>query len=152
MQYKIINIRDNPDYLTRMVDYYVLKWNLNKEIWHNLISDCISTQNALPRWYLMVNNENEIIGCIGIMTDDVSKENLKPNIAGLYVEENMRSMGLGAALLEHAQKEANKLGFPKLYLTTYHKGYFEKYGWKYLEDKNTDSEGKVRNYVIDTIQ
>jgi hypothetical protein len=87
MQYRIVSIRDNPDYLMRMVDYYVIKWNLNKEIWHSLISDCISTQNLLPRWYLMISCENETIGCVGIMAGDIPKEDFRPNIAGLYVEE-----------------------------------------------------------------
>ena len=33
-------------------------------------------------------------------------------------------------LLDHARYEAAKLGFDKLYLTTDHIGYYEKYGFR----------------------
>ncbi|MDR1704727.1 MAG: GNAT family N-acetyltransferase [Clostridiales bacterium] len=147
MKYKIYGLRENPVYLNAMVDYYSSRWKLNREIWYDLIADCITARNPLPRWYLMLDKEN-VIGCIGLMTDDVTKKDFKPEIAGIYVEENARGKGLGGLLLEHAWKEARKLGFTELYCTTYHTGYFEKYGWKYLGEEESGFGNKVRRYVF----
>ena len=138
MPYRIFNIRDNPNYLETMVDYYTSKWNLNRGIWFDLIADCITTQNPLPRWYLMMDGE-DVVGCVGLMDDGV------PGIAGLYVEEHMRGEKLGALLLEHALNEAKNLGFSKMSLTTYHEGYFEKYGWEYIDNMKI-CDNKVRFY------
>ena len=147
MQYEIVSIRDNPDYLEAMVDYYSSRWKLNKQIWHDVISDCITTKNSLPRWYLMKDSEN-VVGCVGLMADGLAKDDFKPYLAGLYVEENMRRKNLGGLLLNHILSEAIHLGLSKIHLTTYHTGYFEKYGWVYCGDEEINSENKVRAYVI----
>ncbi|MCL2170376.1 MAG: GNAT family N-acetyltransferase [Defluviitaleaceae bacterium] len=143
MKYKIVSVRDVPDYLGPMVDYYTSKWNLNKDIWHGLISECITTQSPLPRWYLMVDGE-DIVGCIGLMVDDA----FNPTIAGLYIEESLRGEELGGSLLERVLEDAKEQGLARLHLQTYHKGYFEKYGWNY---HGNDPENKVRDYVIDLL-
>jgi N-acetylglutamate synthase-like GNAT family acetyltransferase len=48
------------------------------------------------------------------------------------VEERERGHALGARLLSHGRGEAQKLGFGKVYLSTDHVGYYEKYGWAYI--------------------
>ncbi|MCL2855883.1 MAG: GNAT family N-acetyltransferase [Defluviitaleaceae bacterium] len=135
----IISVRDNPQYLDGLVDYYCSAWKLNREIWRELIGDCVTTKNPLPRWYIMLDGEN-IIGCVGLMVDGS-----EPNLAGLYIDEDKRSKGLGALLANHAVEEAAGLGLSRIYLTTYHIGYFEKCGWTFLEEDN-----KVRKYTINT--
>lgn len=146
-EYKIISIRDNPNMLDSMVEYYTSRWKLKKEVWHGLISDCISTENPLPRWYLMLMNER-IVGCVGLMADDTAENDFKPTLAGLYVEYDMRGSELGANLFYHASEETKNLGFSKLYLTTHHTGYFEKYGAIYVGDE-VYGDSKARSYVVD---
>lgn len=150
MQYKLLNIRDNPDYLEIATDYFSCKWGIDRQIYYDSISDSISTQNALPRWYLLKDNV-DIIGCFGLIENDfMVRKDLLPWLCALYVEENMRGKGLGASLLEYGRKEAKKLGFSKLYLCTDHIGYYERYGWQYFGDEESEFGGKTRVYVIDT--
>lgn len=150
MQYKILNVRNNPDYLEIATDYFSCKWGIDRQIYYNSISDSISTKNALPRWYLMKDNVN-IIGSFGLIENDfMVRKDLLPWLCALYVEENMRGKGLGASLLECGCKEAKKLGFSKLYLCTDHIGYYERYSWQYLGDEESEFGGKTRVYVIDT--
>ena len=35
-------------------------------------------------------------------------------------------------MLEHGRSEAKRLGFDKLYPSTDHVGFYEKYGWRYI--------------------
>ncbi|WP_236634830.1 GNAT family N-acetyltransferase [Alteribacter lacisalsi] len=41
-----------------------------------------------------------------------------------------RGRELGSKLLEHSLREAAKMGYSRLYLSTDLEGYYEKYGWE----------------------
>ena len=74
-------------------------------------------------------------GCCALLTNDlISRQDLWPWLACLYVEPDYRGRALGATLLEHGATEAKRMGYGTLYLTTDHDGYYEKYGWSRMED------------------
>ncbi len=132
MSVRILGIRENPEYLERGIDYFSTRWGIDRRIYRDSISHSITTDNPLPRWYLMLNC-GEIIGSYGLITNDfISRQDLYPWLCALFIEEEQRGQRLGAKLLEHGRSEAGKLGFSKLYLCTDHDGYYEKYGWNYL--------------------
>lgn len=132
MDIKIIGIRDNPGYLERGIDYFATKWGIDRRIYTDCISNSITTNSPLPRWYLMLRGD-KIIGSYGIITNDfISRQDLFPWLCALYIEENERGKQLGAKLLEDGRIVAAKLGYKKLYLSTDHDGYYEKYGWKHI--------------------
>jgi len=150
MIYEILNIRDNPDLLDIAADYFSSKWHISRKIYYESITDSISTDNALPRWYLMKDNER-IIGAFGLIENDfMVRKDLCPWLCALYIEEDMRGKKLGALLLSHARKEAGKLGFLRLYLCTDHVGYYEKYDWAYFGEEESEFGGMTRVYVVDT--
>ena len=127
----IISVRENPEYLERAVDYFSSKWGV-RNIYDNCISNSITTQSPLPRWYLMFKGD-KIIGCYGLIVNDfISRQDIWPWICALYIDENERGKSLGSKLLHHGRIEAAKLGFNAVYLCTGHEGYYEKYGWKYI--------------------
>lgn len=132
MHMKIISIRDNPQYLNSGIDYFTAKWGIDRRIYADCIGNSLYTENPLPRWYLMLK-EDEIIGSYGLITNDfISRQDLYPWLCALYIEERERGKKLGSMLLEHGRIEAAKMGFEKLYLCTDHNGYYEKYGWNYI--------------------
>jgi len=132
MDFKIIGVRENKEYLEKAIDYFTDKWGIDRRIYVDCITNSITTKNPLPRWFLMINND-EIIGSYGLITNDfISRQDLYPWLCALYVEEHYRGKKLGVKLLEHGSIEAAKLGYKKLYLSTDHKGYYEKYGWLYI--------------------
>jgi len=89
---------------------------------------------GLPRFYLLLDQE-EIIGCYALLTNDlISRQDLYPWLGCLYVDEKHRGRQLGSKLLAHGCQEARRLGFPKIYLTTDHDGYYERYSWIRMED------------------
>ena len=73
-----------------------------------------------------------------------------PWICALYIEEGYRGSQLGSKLLEHAQSEASKLGYKKLYLSTDLEGYYEKNGWNPVAKGYHPWEAESMIYEIDT--
>ena len=150
MQYKIINIRENPDFLDMAADYFSSKWPVGRQVYYDSISDSTYTKAAVPRWYLMMDNET-IIGSFGLIKNDfMVRKDLTPWLCALYIEENMRGKNLGALLLKHARKESKLLGFDSLYLCTDHIGYYEKHGWKFFGEEESELGGQTRVYTADT--
>ena len=149
---KIIAIRENSDYLDKAVEYFSSKWGIPQDIYKDCIENSMNTSSPLPRWYLMLK-EDEIIGSYGLITNDfVSRQDLWPWLVALYVEESERGGGLGSFLLKHGRKEAAKLGFSKVYLHTDHVGYYEKYDWEFI-DKAYDVGGEeTRVYEASSLQ
>lgn len=147
---KIVGVRNNPEYLQRAVDYFTAWWKIDRRIYDDCISNSIATTSPLPRWYLMLKNE-EIIGGYGLITNDfISRQDLLPWLCALYIEEEYRGSNKGSEMLEHARLEALKLGYKKLYLSTDHNGYYEKYGWKPIAKGYHPWEAESTIYEIDT--
>lgn len=127
---KIICVSENLEYLEKAIEYNCVNWPLDDNIYIDCIKNSINSKHGFPRWYLMLRDD-EIIGSYGlIMNDFISRQDIWPWFAALYIEESERGKKLGANLLEHGRKEAGRLGFEKLYLCTDHIDLYEKFGWK----------------------
>jgi N-acetylglutamate synthase-like GNAT family acetyltransferase len=57
---------------------------------------------------------------------------LCPWLCALFIEENQRGNSYGRLLIEKAMQNAKAGGFLKMYLSTNHIGYYEKYGFEYI--------------------
>ena len=148
----IIAIREHPDYLDRAVDYFASKWSVSSNIYQDCISNSLTTESPLPRWYLMIR-DNNIIGSYGLIVNDfISRQDLWPWICAVYIEGNERGKALGSRLLEHGRREASTLGFPIVYLSTDHVGFYEKYGWRYFGDGYSVSGERTRIYEAESIK
>jgi len=149
---KIISLRENPEYLKRAIDFYSLKWNVPRDIYEDSMTISLTTQSPLPRWFLMLK-EDEIIGSYGLITNDViSRQDLWPWLCAVYIEEKERGKALSSKLLEHGRIEAAKLGYSKVYLCTDHIGLYEKYGWSHFGFGYLRSGTKVRLYENEAIK
>ena len=149
--FKIIAIRENPEYLEQAVDYFSSKWKISRNIYQDCIANSLTTESLLPRWYLMMRDDR-IIGSYGLIVNDfVSRQDLWPWLCAIYIEEDERGKALGSYLLEHGRREAAKLGFSILYLCTGHVGYYEKYGWQYIGQTYGASGEEGRMYKAESI-
>ena len=67
--------------------------------------------------------------------EDSSVSEYNPLIRWLFLDEKYRGRRLSQRLLEAAAEYAKKLGYDQIFLTTWHKGLYEKYGFVKICDK-----------------
>ena len=130
---KVISVRENPEIKDRAIKYFQSKW---KSVFPIIYEDCIShsigSPAPLPQWYLL-EKEGRIIGCAGLITNDfISRMDLWPWVAAVYIEEEHRGNNYGSLLIDKAKADTREDGFKHLYLCTDHIGYYEKFGFKYI--------------------
>lgn len=148
----IINIRQHPEWLSRAADYFSSRWNIDRQLYTDSMNDSLSTENPVPRWFIMLRG-NEIIGGFGLIENDfMVRTDLCPWLCALYIEPSERGQRLGEKLLSHGRREAAELGFDKVYLNTDHIGYYEKYGWSYMGGFAHQSGADARVYEADVIE
>ena len=149
---KIMGIRENPHLFEDGAKFFHNAFGNEKNymLYYDCIVHSITAESPLPRWFLAVKGEEVIGGCALITNDFISRMDLWPWLAALYVVESERGKALGSKLLAHALSEAGKLGFAKVYLSTDHDGYYERYGWKRIEDGYMFWGDKSRIYEKET--
>ncbi len=129
---KIISVRESPEYKDVTIKYFQSKWTALPIIYEDSITHALTTPNPLPQWYLL-EKEGKIIGCTGLVTNDfISRMDLYPWICGVYIEEKHRGNAYASLLIERAKEDTLKSGFFRVYLSTDHIGFYEKYGFKYI--------------------
>lgn len=149
---EIVNVREYSGGLDEAVKYIHSKWgnDENYDFYFDAIQHSSEPGKPLPRFFLLLKG-GKITGCYGLVTNDfVSRHDLFPWFACLYVEEEHRGQELGKLMMEHAAKEAKKSGFSSMYLVTDHEGYYEKYGWRRIEDGYDPKGVKTRIYEMET--
>ncbi len=132
---KIINVHEYTGGIEKAVEYIHGIWGNAKSLAY--YQDAIRHSfdgGRLPQFYLLMRSETAI-GCAALITNDfISRHDLYPWMACLFVAESERGHEYGNLLMTHAEKQAKAAGFSSIYLTTDHDGYYEKYDWKRIED------------------
>ncbi|WP_299765561.1 GNAT family N-acetyltransferase [uncultured Dokdonia sp.] len=122
-------------FLEKGIVYFWKQWGSksNFDFYKNCIENSLSIDNALPKFYLMIEN-NTIIGSYALLTNDlISRQDLMPWFACLYVDKKYRNQGIAKKLLAHGLNESYKKGYDMLYLCTDLIDFYEKYGWNYFD-------------------
>ncbi len=132
---EIIELKNRRDLLEAAVDFIWEQWGTegNYSFYYNCMLHSLETESDLPRFYLALKDD-KIIGSYAMLRNDlISRQDLTPWFACLYIIPEFRGNGLGNILLEHAREEARNKGYENLYLCTDLDGYYEKYGWEFLD-------------------
>jgi GNAT superfamily N-acetyltransferase len=131
---KVISIKKYPEYKNRAISYFQNIWASKDSmmVYDDCITNCITTPNPLPQWYLLMDDD-KIIGGAGLITNDfISRMDLYPWVCAIFIEKEHRGNAYGSILLAQAKADAKAGGFSHLYLCTDHIGYYEKYGFEYI--------------------
>lgn len=147
---EIVDIKNNSNYLKEYIKLCSLEWGSpkNEEEMQKYIEDKekrILTENKVLSVLGLINN-NEMIGFISLFQneDDIS-EDVTPWYATIYVKEEYRGKGYSKILNDAILEEAKRLGYDKVYLKSFLRNYYEKFGARYIKDL----ENKEKLYYID---
>lgn len=126
---EIISIREHPERAEEAARYAHAKWGNEKNLM--VYIDCVGhCAHPLPNWYLL-EDEQGVAGCAGLIANDfISRSDLYPWLAALFVEPDRRGQGCAGLLIERAKKDARAGGFAALYLASDHVGFYERYGFE----------------------
>lgn len=98
------------------------------------IIDHSQTPGALPLTFIALDGQT-LLGTVGLWRCDlISRQDLTPWLASLYIDERARGKGLGGILQEHVIAQARQAGFDALYLYSACCDYYERFGWGYIGD------------------
>jgi len=81
-------------------------------------------------------------GTVSLWKNNVTRPDLSPWLAALYVHPFHRNKGISLRLIERVIEEARRLGFKELYLVTEEaKALYERFGWREMEQTTTPYGG-----------
>lgn len=148
MDYKLVCLTDNPDIKDQAAQWFHEKWNIPLAAYLESMEDCLTKRNAVPQWYLAIE-DNRIIGGLGVIENDFhDRKDLTPNICAVYTEKDKRCHGIAGALLHYACADMKKKGIDTLYLITDHTSFYERYGWEFLCMAHGDGELNMSRMYI----
>lgn len=146
MDIELINKKNKL--LEKGIEYFWKQWGSesNFDFYKDCIENSISNDKYLPKFYLMVDKD-KIIGSYALLTNDlISRQDLFPWFACLFVDENYRNQGLANELIKHSINESQKRGFNTLYLSTELDDFYENKGWKYYSKGYTVFGDTIKIY------
>lgn len=136
---KLINLKEDKDYLK---EYFMLcskEWGSNKSIEELETYSNDKVEKVLSSNYDKLISaiglyDNELIGFISLFKyDGDERKDLTPWYATMYVKKEYRGLGYSKILNDAILNQAKRLGYDKVYLKSDLINYYEKFGAKYIE-------------------
>lgn len=148
MNIEIIELSQRMDLLNHGINYFWKCWgnDSNYKFYKDCIENSLNSKNALPKFYLALT-ENEVVGSYALLTNDIiSRQDLMPWFACLFVNEDQRNKGIAGQLMQHALSEAANKGFSTLYLSTHLNNFYENRGWKHIANGYHVDDSEIKIY------
>lgn len=145
---EIIKLREHAELSAAAAEWFHEKWGIPVEAYAESIDECISGRDAVPQWYLFME-DGRIAGGLGVIENDFhDRRDLTPNVCAVYVEEEYRCRGIAGKMLHFVCRDMKEKGIDTLYLVTDHTSFYERYGWRFLCMVQGDGEPDLtRMYV-----
>ncbi len=132
---KIINLSDRPEFKEQVTDWLWQAFGSenSRDFFASVVQSSLSGAD-LPQTYIALAGET-LAGTVGLWRCDlISRQDLTPWLAALYVDEEFRSQGLGQQLQAFVLEQSRRSGFREVYLYAEFTGYYERFGWQYIGD------------------
>ena len=148
MSYTILRMCDASEWKDRAAKWFHEKWGIPAEIYAESMAVCLSQTDAVPQWYIALEDDR-IVGGLGVIENDFhDRKDLTPNVCAVYTEEDRRGHGIAGALLRFVCKDMQQRGIDTLYLVTDHTSFYERYGWEFLCMVQGDGEPEMTRMYI----
>ena len=126
---RIISLKDSPKYRQTLTDYVENNWKPVFKPFTEVLTECFSGEKDLPQCYIMLKDDN-IIGFYQLVEQElIIRKDLSPWITTVFIDKQERGQRLSSKLLQNGRTVAGKLGYAKVYLTTDHIQFYEKFGF-----------------------
>ena len=144
-------LRDHPEVKEEAARWFHEKWGVPQEAYLDSMESCLEGKQAVPQWYIALEN-GRIIGGLGVIENDFhDRKDLRPNVCAVYVEEAFRCRGIAGKLLHFACQDMRALGIDTLYLLTDHTSFYERYGWRFFCPVQGDGEDHPSRLYVHTL-
>ena len=113
MEYgQVVCLREQPSLLEKAACWFSDKWGIPTPAYHESMSGCISRKTEIPQWYIILNEEGDIIAGAGVIENDFhDRKDLTPNLCALFVEEAYRGRGIAKPFWALSAAISKKEGF-----------------------------------------
>ncbi len=146
-EYKIIKLKEKPEFKEAAADWFHEKWGVPVAAYLESM-DASLANDPVQEWYLCLDGKKIIAGLGEIVNDFHNRKDLTPNICAVYTEKEWRCRGIAGKLLNFAVEDNRRRGIAPLYLLTDHTGFYEKYGWEFLCMVQGDGEPEMSRMYI----
>ena len=148
IKYDIVKICNKPELKDAAADWFHDKWKIPAEEYLESMNTCLTKQNAIPQWYVVLDGDKIIAG-IGVIENDFhNRKDLTPNVCAVYVEKEYRCQGIAGEMLQFVCRDMKNKNINTLYLITDHTSFYDRYGWKFLCMVKCDGESDmIRMYI-----
>lgn len=117
----------------------------SKEFYRGIIEHSLK-EGQLPITFVAIENE-EVVGTVGIWRGDLlSRQDLFPWISALVVRKDYRNKSVGQKLQKFALDYCSSQNYKEVYLYTSIENYYEKMGWKFIDEGYEYSGDKIKIY------
>ena len=150
---EIILLREQPELCQQAAAWFSGKWGIPAETYVESMRDMLSSRAAVPQWYVIAGQNQEIIAGAGVIENDFhNRKDLSPNVCALFVEKPCRRKGLARKLLNFIREDMGRLGVSPLYLVTEHDQFYEKCSWSFATMAMGDDRQPIRVYESPVFQ
>ncbi|MEO1259266.1 MAG: GNAT family N-acetyltransferase [Bacteroidota bacterium] len=149
MRLNIFELSEKPAFFEKAVHYFWSCWGNegNFIFYQDCMRHSMNAENLLPKFYILLDHE-KIIASYALLTNDIiSRQDLMPWFACLFVNKDHRKKGIAAELLRHGLQQAKLKGFDHLYLSSDLVGFYEKNGWKHIAEGYNVFGGEIKIYA-----
>ena len=143
----ILPLYHAPQYAQQVTDWIWQAFGegLPREFFHSIVEHS-QTPGALPLTFIALEDER-LVGTVGLWRCDlITRQDLFPWLAALYVEDAARGKGLAGQLQQHVISCAAQAGYETLYLWSACRDFYERYGWQYIGDALESPDKTVHLY------
>lgn len=131
----ILPLYHAPQYAQQVTDWIWQAFGegLPREFFHSIVEHS-QTSGALPLTFIALEDER-LVGTVGLWRCDlITRQDLFPWLAALYVDDAARGKGLAGQLQQHVISCAAQAGYETLHLWSACRDFYERYGWQYMGD------------------
>ena len=146
-QYSIVTLRERPELKEAAAQWFHSKWGVPEKAYLECMNAYLDGSTEYG-WYLCLCGDKIIAG-LGVIDNDFhNRKDLSPNICAVFTEEEYRCKGIAGKLLDTVVTDCRNKGITPVYLITDHTSFYERYGWEYLCDVQSDDEPHTSRMYI----